>query len=398
MKKIIRLIFLLVIATGTNALPCTIIMVRGNGVAIAGSNEDFLTPLTMMWYTPASDKYYARICFGFRMVINSTQGGMNEKGLFVDGNSLGKQGWNPDPGKSTFMGSVLDQLLATCATVEEVKDFFRRYNCPVLDVARIPVMDKTGASMIVEWHNGDVVFLETDANYQIATNFIGSDFIGRPKPCWRYNRADSLLGKQPVLSASSVRDALSATHVEGPGSETLYSFICDLKSGDISVYNFHDFSNALKLNIHDEAVKGRSMYFMSELFPGRSPAYQNFIQEGPLKMMYRGLRSGRQQALMFYNILKTTYPDAFSIQPGPDWLNRLAQKLYQEGRKEDAVFFLERNCIDFPKNPEAHFELGKLYQESDNMDKAVKEFKKVLEIDPGHEGALKALSQIEEFL
>ena len=58
------------------------------------------------------------------------------------------------------MGPLLDQLLAKCATLEEVKDFFRTYNVPGLDQARIPVMDRSGASMVVEWYGGKVVFLE----------------------------------------------------------------------------------------------------------------------------------------------------------------------------------------------------------------------------------------------
>lgn len=369
-------------------------MARGDGIAIAGSNEDFFSPLTMMWYTPASDKYYARVCFGFRMVMNSTQGGMNEHGLFVDGNSLGNQGWRPDPARKNFMGSVLDQLLATCASVEDVKNFFLTYNCPALDVARIPVMDKTGASMIVEWFNGEVVFLETDRNYQIATNFNGSEFADRAKPCWRYNRADSLLGQQSLLSVNSVRDALNQTHVEGAGPKTLYSFICDLKSGDIFVYNFHDFSNARKFNFGEEIEKGRSSHYLSTLFPARSTAYQKFIEEGPLELLHRGLRSGRSQASLFYHVIKSSYPEAFDMEIGPDLLNEFAASLNIEGRTEDAIFFQEKNCNVFPGDPSVHFELGKLYQQSGNPGRAIEEYNKTLEIDPGHKGALEALSKI----
>lgn len=394
MKKFICLILLFLSVLTSDIFPCTIIMLRGNEVAIAGSNEDFYAPLTMVWYVPASEKYYARVCFGFNMILNSTQGGMNEHGLFVDGNALGKQGWKPEPGKRSFTGSILDQILASCAGVEDVKEFFRNHNCPALDVARIPVMDKTGASMIVEWHNGEVVFLETDKDYQIATNFVGSKFIDKEKPCWRYNRADKLLSQKSSFSVATVRNALNETHVEGPGSKTLYSFICDLKTGDIYIYNFHDFSNLRKFNFFDEIQKGRHTHYLSELFPERSTAYKKFIQEGPVSLMQRGLRNSRFQASMFYQALRTNYPRAFDREIGPELLSNFASTLIEEGRTEDAIFFLERNASDFPDIPTVHYDLGQIYHSSDNMDKAIREYNLTLEIDPDHKGAREALSKI----
>lgn len=69
-----------------------------------------------------------------------------------------------------MFGALLDRILATCEDIEEVQEFFNTYNTPELDQARIPVMDKSGASMIVEWYNGDVTFLETKKTHQISTN------------------------------------------------------------------------------------------------------------------------------------------------------------------------------------------------------------------------------------
>ena len=74
-------------------------MLSDNNVSLAGSNEDSVFPLTLIWFVPASEKEYARICLGYKMISNSVQGGMNEKGLFVDGNSLSKQNWKKDENK-----------------------------------------------------------------------------------------------------------------------------------------------------------------------------------------------------------------------------------------------------------------------------------------------------------
>jgi hypothetical protein len=394
MKKGILLFTVLISLLVTDAYSCTILMVRGNGVSIAGSNEDFLNPLTMMWFIPSSDKYYARVCFGFNMIMTSTQGGMNEHGLFVDGNSLGKQGWEPDENKKNFMGSVLDQLLATCRTVDEVKDFFSNYNCPVLDAARIPVMDRSGASMIVEWYNGEVVFLESGKDYQISTNFIGSKYRDIEKPCWRYNKADSLLKKQSSFSVSMVRDVLDETHVEGPGSVTLYSFICDLKKGDIYVYNFHDFSNPLKFSFSEEIKKGQHSHYMADLFTERSDEYIKFIEEAPLRFIERGLRNNRFQASSFYQLIRTKYPMVFKREIGPDLLSNFASGLISEGRITDAIFFLERNAGDYPDIPSVHYELGQIYQRAGYTEKAIKEYEITLEMDPEYKDARDALDEI----
>ena len=246
MKKLLLISILLIAILKTESYSCTIIMVSDTNVSLAGSNEDSVFPLTMLWYVPATESDYARVCLGYKMIFNSVQGGMNEKGLFVDGNSLGNQNWKKDDSKKVLMGSLLDRLLAFCADVEDVKEFFNTYNTPNLGRARIPVMDKSGASIIVEWHNGEVVFLETDKAYQVATNFVGSKFIDLEKPCWRYNKAIGFLETKDTFSISILRDALYATHLESDNSRTVYSFICDLKNGDIYIYNYHDYSKYLK--------------------------------------------------------------------------------------------------------------------------------------------------------
>ena len=394
-KPVVLSIFLFCLIF-TPVFSCTIIMVRGNGVALAGSNEDFLTPLTMMWYIPASEKYYARLCFGFNMLTSSTQGGMNEHGLFVDGNALSRQGWKADENKKDFSGSILDHLLAVCASLDDVKEFFSGYNCPVLDAARIPVMDSTGASMIVEWYNGEVVFLESEEDFQVATNFIGSAYAGKEKPCWRYNKAEELLSGQRSFSVLNVRDALDATHVEGPGSYTLYSFVCDLKTGDIYVYNFHDYTECRKFSFDEEIKKGQNSRYLAELFIGRTAEYENFLKEAPAIMLQRGIRNSRFQAALFYRVLKKNYPEVFNMEVGPEVLNNFASSLSTEGRKEDALYFMEINAGDFPGNASVHYCLGNLYHDTGNTEKAVAEFKCTLEIEPGHKGAIEAMGRIRQ--
>jgi len=369
-------------------------MASNTEVSLAGSNEDSEFPLTLIWYVPASKGEYGRVCLGYNMMKNSAQGGMNEKGLFVDGNSLGKQGWESEKAKETHSGSVLDRLLATCANIEDAKAFFHNYNVPALDSARIPIMDKSGASMIVEWHRGAVAFLESDEPYQVATNFVGSDYIGRDKPCWRYNKAIESLKIMGPLTVDTIRDALNATHVEGSGSTTVYSFICNLTSGDIHIYNYHDYSQALIFNLGDELFKGAHEHYLGNLFAQRTAAYEEFILDGPVRMIERGYERNISVALLFYNLLKINYPKAFQREIGIETLSHVGRRRAEEGNLADAIKFLELNVREFPDSAEAHYELGRVYSINQQTEDAIREYEKSLIIDEKHIQAKKALEEL----
>ena len=82
MKKSILILFILLVILSTKSYSCTIIMVSDSNVTLAGSNEDSTFPLSMLWFIPASDGNYGRVCLGYKMMFNSIQGGM--KILIVD--------------------------------------------------------------------------------------------------------------------------------------------------------------------------------------------------------------------------------------------------------------------------------------------------------------------------
>lgn len=396
MKTLVLVALVLAVLPPGNAHSCTIVMVSDGDAVLAGSNEDSMFPLTMLWYVPATRNDHARVCLGYNMMVKSVQGGMNDAGLFVDGNSLGGQGWNSDPDKTTLMGSVLDRLLATCSDIEEVKAFFGTYNVQALDVARIPVMDRTGASIIVEWYDGQVVFLEADESFQVATNFTGSKFIDRDKTCWRYNKAVDILAADAGCSVDGVRDVLDATHVEDDRSTTVYSFICDLKAGEIHVYNYHDFTTVLTFDLADELRKGAQEYYLGQLFTGRAADYEAFLETGPVGMIERGYGRGVPAALMFFTLLRAQYPNAFGREIGVETLSVVGMNLVAKGELTDAATLLERNADEFPDSARAHFELGEVYLELDDRKRATAAFEKALDVDPNHAKAASALKDLSQ--
>jgi hypothetical protein len=54
--------------------------------ALAGNNEDFINPLIYAWFIPASPGHFGRVYFGFDDFI--PQGGLNDQGVFFDGEGL----------------------------------------------------------------------------------------------------------------------------------------------------------------------------------------------------------------------------------------------------------------------------------------------------------------------
>jgi choloylglycine hydrolase len=190
---------------------------------------------------------------------------MNDRGLVVDGNALRPTGWKADSGKPTFRGIVLMVLLGTCATCEDVKAFFEKSNVPALERARIPVADRSGASMVVEYGQGRVQFVRSRTWYQIATNFVMSNFSDGNYPCWRYRTADKVLSEARELNTGLIRDVLEKTHQEG-NSLTVYSNIYDLKNGTIHLYYLRDFTKFVVLNLAEELKKGERRVDLPSLF------------------------------------------------------------------------------------------------------------------------------------
>ncbi len=250
----------------SNVFGCTIVMAARDSLVLAGNNEDRNHTKTIVSFFPSTEKYYGRIVFGYDDA--PIQGGMNEKGLFIDGNAVRSTGWKPDPAKETFSWSVMMAILATCATCEDARAFFEQYNIPALDRARFPIADRSGESMVVEYGQGRVQFVESKKWYQIATNFIISNVTDGEYPCWRYRTADKMLTESRILDEELIRKVLDATHQEGR-SLTVYSNIYDLKKGNITIYKLRNFEEPVVLNFSEELSKGERTVELDSLFARR---------------------------------------------------------------------------------------------------------------------------------
>jgi penicillin V acylase-like amidase (Ntn superfamily) len=264
------------------AFGCTIVMASQDELVLVGNNEDRAHIETVVSFIPSDGKNNGAILFGYDDA--PFQGGMNDKGLFIDGNALPPTGWRAESGKSEWREDSFRKLLGLSATekdaenfikyillnfatVAEVKDFMNKYNHPVLANAKFPVADRTGASMIFEFGQGRVQSVERNGWYQISTNFVYSNITDPNYSCWRYREAEKSFKQAKKLDLPLIRGILKATHQEDEQwIYTVYSNIYDLKSGVVYLYNRSNFEKVVRIDLDEELRKGKRVVTLPSLF------------------------------------------------------------------------------------------------------------------------------------
>lgn len=276
MKRLgpLTLATLLVFLTG-NLGACTIFVGVDGKSVLVGNNLDEANCYPRIWFVPASDGTYGRVCFGFDENFRIAEGGMNDQGLYISVNALSQPtGWIADSTlqdweqwEGWFESGVPDGILAMCATVDEAIAVFRTYNLFTLQKVKFLIADKTGNSMVIEWGKGGLQFLSRgEKTHQVSTNFVTSNYEPQNIPCYRYKSATGMFEEnRKPLSVDFFRGILSVTHMEFP-TPTVYSNICNLNTGDINLYYFHNYEEVVRVNLEEKLKEGRSAYLVGDLF------------------------------------------------------------------------------------------------------------------------------------
>jgi len=263
MNNIIRYIIVLqIILIGTPLFACTVFYAAQGDMILAGNNEDWMNPITKVWFEPAEKGKYGRVFFGFDNFY--PQGGMNEKGLFFDVTAANLVEVPTNTAKPSFKGNLIrDKIMPECATVKEAIRLFKQYRAPHRWKAMYIIGDSSGDSAIIDPYG--VIYKK--GNYQVATNFYQSEVKSGEISCERYKLAVAMLEKCNNISVKYFREILAATHTEGDYINTLYSNIYDLKNGMIYLYHFHNYQNEVIIDFKEEIKMGRHSYDLPSLFP-----------------------------------------------------------------------------------------------------------------------------------
>jgi len=362
---------------------------------LAGNNEDLASTNSKVWFIPAAEGKYGYFLIGF--TDYGIQGGMNDQGLFYDWNALKFSQMKPSPDKKSLKGvRLIPKIMEECATVQDVLDLFDQFDLGFWGNYQLHLADRKGDSVVIGADkNGELFVARKEKDYFVSTNFnlANPEFGAFSYPCTRYNIATEMLENMKELTVDLFRSILSAVHQEA-ASPTTYSNICDLTSGDIYVYNFHNFEEVVKFNLEEELKKGKYDYDISSLFPRKTHAQINF--ENMLKrklaqiLMDTIIKEGWDAAVVKFHEMKESY------SPIPGELDRLGILLRIRGRTKERIKVYELYTKEYPKIAYGHKRLGDLYFKFGKKEKAIRCYKTVLKLDPNNAEVIHILKDLEK--
>ncbi len=382
----------------TAASACTIVTMARGGKVWIGNNEDWTDPRTKMWIVPASSGEYGRVLFGFENRF--IQGGINEHGLFYDANALDPVDWKQDPGKplfqDTFEKQTGDYILAHCATVADVIKFFQSYSV-WLGGGKFVFADARGESITVEWAQGSDRITKREGYYQISTNISQWNIVPGKVDDDRYNIAEKVILGRNEVSLDVLRAVLAATHKEW-SFPTIYSYICDLKSLTVHVYNFHNFEEDYVFNLRAELGKGAREYDIPSLFTVKTAAAvaheANAPKLGVREVQQKLAEGGVDAAVAWYQSVKDehrdlpryTFHDALFQQLGADLLSRK--------KPREALDVLRFACRAFPDSADSWDLQGDAWLQVGDADQAATSYEKALRLNASNSKVAEKLKQL----
>lgn len=271
--KILTL-FLVITIFSVKTFACTIVYYIDSktGKIYFVNNEDY-------WYDvkpyiqiiPSSNNELGRIWYGWE---NFGQGGVNEKGLVLDGAVTPEQklpkGYS-DPKK----GNITDDILSKCESVQEAIDFLENRKI-ALKNAHIFLGDRNGRAVLIEWVNGFKKIVETKNNRMVATNFNLSDTSQTQMTCWRYPIIHKGLDELDAKDRTDSIDLKAVGNVIGKAVQppqtdstgkvggTLYTTFIDLTEMKFVLVYKLDNSKIQKLDLLKELQTGKKRKIILE--------------------------------------------------------------------------------------------------------------------------------------
>ncbi|MBI2271936.1 MAG: penicillin acylase [Bacteroidetes bacterium] len=265
LKPIILLLFSTIFSVETFACSIFYYIDNKTGNVYFVNNEDY-------WYdvkpyiqiNPGTKNKFGRIWYGWN---NFGQGGVNDKGLVLDGAVTPEQKI-PEGYAGPQKSNITDEILSECETVQQAIDFLECRKI-ALKNAHIFFGDRNGRAVLIEWINGFKKVIEIKNNKLVATNFNLSDTSQNEMTCWRYPIIQKGLAD---LDARDIKDTidlkavgnvigqvvqLPQTDSTGKVGGTLYSTFINLTEMKLILVYKLDNSKIHKLDILKELQTGK---------------------------------------------------------------------------------------------------------------------------------------------
>ena len=274
-----RLLKGLPINLGVTGDGCTAFVVKNeSGDILFGRNFDFLYAPSLQLYTAPNNGYASvstvNLAFAGYSGDNLPDGsffdtfltlaapflpfdGMNEKGLAIALLAVPKAEVPYNPDKITLNTTTAIRLvLDKAATVEEAIELLKQYNiyfsggieCHYL------IADASGHSVIVEYVNQELCVVESETEYQIASNFIAYNGLNIGEGFTefeRYDRVQNVIEENNgILEVSGAIQLLADVGVfDGDIDKLQWSVLYNLTTGKGGIFANRKTSNIIEFNL-----------------------------------------------------------------------------------------------------------------------------------------------------
>jgi tetratricopeptide (TPR) repeat protein len=368
-KKILILSILIMLLFPLQTFTCLLLKIAQGNCVLAGNNEDVDNALTKIWFEPPQKKKYGITYFGYS--VNYPQGGMNDQGLFFDAVAGYKTDWKASPKRLNYAGNLSRKIMEECATVEEAIAIYSKYNKSSLQYARYLFVDRTGASAIVGWIDGELKFIRDKGGFQ-AIGF---------KEDTASSMLKSIKEQKDAVSVDDVKAVLKACHQEGR-YPTQYSNICDLKNNVVYMFLYHDYSTVVKFDANEEYKKGEHNYRLL-------PFFSDNIKAKEADEKYR-------QRLLNHHKKLIENPKVSVSEYGWRELSLIGIELIDYKDYKEAIAVLKLTAERYPDDWRSHSNLAFGYMTAENNALAVESYRKVLQLNPGNQNALKTIRELTQ--
>lgn len=183
--------------------------------------------------------------------------GMNEKGVCIALLAVPEAEAPQEEDRVTLNTTTLIRLvLDKAATTTEAIELMKQYNIYFSgDVeCHYLVADRSGASAIVEYYQGEVCVTEPDNSYQIASNFIAYNGVNIGEGYTEFERYDAVeaafLENSGALSEAEAIDLLAEIGIVDEGVDKLqWSVLYNLTTGEVSWFAHRNTDNVITNSI-----------------------------------------------------------------------------------------------------------------------------------------------------
>ena len=274
-----RLLKGLPINLGVTGDGCTAFVVKNeSGDILFGRNFDFLYAPSLQLYTAPNNGYASvstvNLAFAGYSGDNLPDGsffntfltlaapflpfdGMNEKGLAIALLAVPKAEVPYNPDKITLNTTTAIRLvLDKAATVEEAIELLKQYNiyfsggieCHYL------IADASGHSVIVEYVNQELCVVESETEYQIASNFIAYNGLNIGEGFTEFERYDRVQNaieeNNGILEVSGAIQLLADVGVfDGDIDKLQWSVLYNLTTGKGGIFAIRKTNNIIEFNL-----------------------------------------------------------------------------------------------------------------------------------------------------